>query len=102
MHDNLAAALPTLELLGEQSYDRFCYLILATKARNYISGSHEGDNGLLRRQHPSIPRLQQIVIPFSLPERRCMMAYHQKLAGHPDFTKFMLPYTRLTIDPHGR
>lgn len=84
--DELAFLLFILVLLEEQKFDRFSHLILSTTASDTNAGLYEGGGELLLCPHPSIARLQQIVIPHILRAGLCSMAQHQKLAGYHDVT----------------
>lgn len=61
--DDRADSRSTQKILEVRWYDRFCQLILATKASDPKLDFHENGTVLLRRQHPLVPRLQQFSIP---------------------------------------
>lgn len=48
----------------------------------------------MRRRHPSIPGLQQIVIPHRLRGRLCTIAHHLKLTGQPGDTRTHIDFEK--------
>lgn len=52
----------------------------------------EEEDGLLRRRHPCVPDLEQIVVPEKLCNRFLHLTHHTKIAGHPGRTMI---FTRL-------
>lgn len=77
--NNLVLLLSTLKLLEEQKYDECSLLMLVTKPRDLISDFYKGDDGRLRRRHPSIYELRQIIVPHSLQSRLRTTAHHHNL-----------------------
>lgn len=84
--NDLSVARPRLGRLEEQNYFQFCLPILATITSDPHSDFYEGFDGLLRRQHPLIHGLQQIIILHSF-GGKLSMAYHRKLAGYTGITQ---------------
>ena len=75
------------ELLEAQSTDDFCQTVLSQQSRNLDTHFFEGDDGLLRRQHPTDPEIVQIVLLDTLQPRMNDLAHHKILAGHPVQTR---------------
>ena len=75
------------EVLGAQRYDDFGQTILARQDRHRDSSFFEGDYGILRRRHPTIHGLEQIVLPETLRPRILDLAHYSKFAGHPGQTR---------------
>ena len=75
------------ELLEAQSKGDFCQTILTRKSRNLDTNFFEGNDDLLRRQHPTDPEIIQIVLPETLRPRVLDLAHHTKLASHPGQTR---------------
>ena len=48
------------------------------------SAFYEDEYGLLRRRHPTIKDIDNIVLPETLRTRILDLAHYSKLAGHPD------------------
>ena len=71
------------ELLEAQSTDDFCQTVLSRQSRNLDTHFFEGDDGLLRRQHPTDLENVQIVVLDTLRPRVLDLAHHTILAGHP-------------------
>ena len=51
------------ELLEAQSTDDFCQTVLSRQSQNLETHFFEGNDGLLRRRHPTDPEIVQIVLP---------------------------------------
>ena len=51
------------ELLEAQSTDDFCQTVLSRQSRNLYTHFFEGNDGLLRRQHPTDPEIVEILLP---------------------------------------
>lgn len=83
VNGDLAVPISTSELSEERKYDHFCQLFLATTASNLDSGFYESDVGFLCHWHPSMPVLQQIVIPLSLQCKLCTIDHHYKFGRTP-------------------
>ena len=75
------------ELLEAQSTDDFCQTVLSRKSRNLCTHFFEGNDGLLRRRHPTDSEIVQIVLPDTLRPRVLDLAHHTTLAGHPGQTR---------------
>ena len=75
------------EVLDVQRYDDFCQTILARQDRHRDSAFFEDDYEILRRRHPTIHGLEQIVLPETLRPRLLDLAHYSKFAGHPDQTR---------------
>ena len=75
------------EVLGTQRYDDFCQTILARQNRHRDSALFEDDYGILRRRHPTIHGLEQIVLPETVRPRILNLAHYSKLEGHPGQTR---------------
>ena len=75
------------ELLEAQSNDDFCQTILTRQSRNLDTNSFEGNDGLLRRQHPTDPEIVQIVLRETLRARVLDLGHHTKLDSHPGQTR---------------
>ena len=74
------------EVLDAQRYDDFCQTILARQDSHRDSAFFEDDYGILRRRHPAIHGLEQIVLPETLRPRILDLAHYSKFAGHPGQT----------------
>ena len=83
------------ELLEAQSTDDFCQTVLSRQSRNLYTHFFEGNDGLLRRQHPTDPKIVRIILPDTLRPRVLDLAHHTILAGHPGQTR-MHRYIRET------
>ena len=70
------------EVLEAERFDDFCQTILARQNRHRDSASFEDDYGVLRRRHPTIHGLEQIVLPETLRPRILDLAHYSKFAGH--------------------
>ena len=75
------------ELLEAQYNDEFGQTILTRQSRNLDTNFFEGNDGLLRRQHPTDPEIVQTVLPETLRSRVFALPLHTKLAGHPVQTR---------------
>ena len=75
------------EVLDAQRYDDFCQTILARQNHHRDSAFFEDDYGILRRRHPTINGLEQIVLPETLRPRILDLAHYSKFAGHPGQTR---------------
>ena len=75
------------ELLKAQSTDDFCQTVLPRQSRNPDTHFLEGNDGLLRRQHPTDSKIVQILLPETLRPRVLDLAHHTILAGHPGHTQ---------------
>ena len=51
------------ELLEAQSSDEFCQTVFSRESRNLDTHFFEGNDGLLRRQHPTDPEIVEILLP---------------------------------------
>ena len=54
---DLPVRLTKDEILETQSTDNFCQTVLSRQSRNLETHFFEGDDGLLRRQHPTDPEI---------------------------------------------
>ena len=75
------------EVLDGQRYDDFCQTILARQDRDRDSAFFEGDYGILRRRHPTIHGLDQIVLHETLRPLILDLLHYSKFAGHPRQTR---------------
>ena len=75
------------ELLEAQSTDDFCQTVLSRLSRNLETHFFEGNDGLLRREHPTDPEIFQILVPDTLRPRVLDLAHHTIQAGHPGQTR---------------
>ena len=75
------------EILDAQRHDDFCQTVLSRQSRNTDSAFYEDEYGLLRRLHPTINDIDQIVLPKTLRPRVLDLAHYSKLAGHPGQTQ---------------
>ena len=85
--DDLPAPLTVAEILEEQRTDEYCQSVLTMQVGRKKSLFFEDDYGVLCRQHPREPGLEQIVLPSSLRHRVLRLAHHHPLAGHPGHTR---------------
>ena len=83
------------ELLESQRADELCQIVISLQSRKHDSLFREGDDGVLRRTHPRISDVEQIVLPANLRPRFLKLAHSSKLAGHPGQTR-MYNYVRKT------
>ena len=83
------------ELLEAQPIDDFCQTVLSRQSQNLYKHFFEGNDGLLRRQHPTDPEVFQIVLPDTLRPRMLDLAHHKTVAGDPEQTR-MPRHTRKT------
>ena len=79
--------LTTDELLEALSTDDFCQTVPPRQSRNLYTHLFEGNDGLLRRQHPTDSEIVQIVLRDTLRPRVLDLAHHTILAGHPGKTR---------------
>ena len=63
------------EGLDAQRYDNYCRTIPARQDRHRDSAFFEDDYGILRRRHPKIHSLEQIVVPETLPGRELLQNF---------------------------
>ena len=75
------------ELLEAQSHDNFCLIVISRHSRNLDTHFFEGNDCLLRRQHPAESEIVQIVLPDTLRPRVLNFAHHTILADHPGQTR---------------
>ena len=75
------------EILNAQRHHDFCQTVLTRQSRKMDSAFYEDEYGLLRRRHPTINEIDQIVLPETLRPRVLDLAHHSKLAGHPGQTR---------------
>ena len=75
------------ELLEAQSTDDFCHTVLSRQSRNRDTHFFEGDDGLLRRQHPTDLEIVQIGLLDTPRPWVLNLAHHTILAGHPGQTR---------------
>ena len=75
------------EVLDAQRYDDFCKTIPARQDPHRDSAFFEDDYGILRRRHPTIHGLEQIVLPETLRPRILDLAHYSRFAGHPGQTR---------------
>ena len=75
------------ELLEAQSTDDFCQTVLFRQSQNLDTHFFEGNDGLLRRQHPTDSEIVQIVLPDTLRLHVLDLAHHTILAGQPGKTR---------------
>ena len=75
------------ELLEAQSTDDCCLTVLSRQSRNFDTHFFEGNDGLLRRKHPTDSEIVQIVLPDALRPRVLNLAHHTILAGHTGQTR---------------
>ena len=61
--------------------------MLTRQSRKTDSAFYEDEYGLLRRRHPTINEVDQIVLPETLRPRVLDLAHYSKLAGHPGQTR---------------
>lgn len=92
--DEWAVALSTLKLLEDRKCDPFHQPILATKARDPSACFYECDDGTLSKQYQLILGPQEMVIPYELRGRLCIMTHQHKLESHLAIYKCILPYSR--------
>ena len=89
--DHSIADVPVLltkdELLKAQSTDDFSQTVLSRQSQNLDTHFFEGNDGLLRRKHPTEPEIFQIVLPDTLRRRVLDLAHHKILAAHPGRTR---------------
>ena len=69
------------ELFEAQSTDDFCRTVHSRQWRNLDMHFFEGNDGLLRRQHPTDSEIVQIVLPDTFRPRVLNLAHHTILAG---------------------
>lgn len=83
------------EIIAAQKTDDFCQTVIATMghAKSFF---FEGEDGVLRLLHPSIPELEQIVVPETLPPCLLHLSHHTNVAGNPGRTR-MFAHLRWTI-----
>ena len=75
------------EILDAQRHDDFCQTVLTRQSRKTDSAFYEDEYGPLRRRHPTINEIDQIVLPETLRLRVLDLAHYSKLAGHPGQTR---------------
>ena len=83
------------EIIDAQRHDDFCQTVLTRQSRKTGSAFYEDEYGLLRRRHPAINEIDQIMSPETLRPRVLDLAHYSKLAGHPGQTR-MYHYVRST------
>ena len=71
------------EILDAQRHEDFCETVLTRQIRKTDSAFYEEEYGLLRRRHPMINNIDQIVLPETLRPRVLDLAHYSKLAGRP-------------------
>ena len=71
------------ELLESQRADELCQTVLSRQSRKPDSLFRVGDDGVLRRAHPRLSDVEQIVLPANLRPRVFKLAHYSKLARHP-------------------
>ena len=71
------------EILEAQRHSDFCQTVISRQSRKTDSAFYEDEYGLLRRRHPTINEIDQIVLPETLRPRVLDLAHCSKLAGHP-------------------
>ena len=75
------------EILDAQRHDDFCQTVRTRQSRKTDSAFYEDEYGLLRRRHPTINDINQILLPETLRPRVLDLAHYTKLAGHPGQTR---------------
>ena len=75
------------EVLDARRYDDFYQTILARQDRHRGSAFFVDDYGILRSRHPTIPGLEQIVLPETSRPRILHLPHYSKFAGHPGQTR---------------
>ena len=83
--EGLMQPITQAELLESQQTDADCQEL--SRRLTSEPSFFEGSDGLLRRKHPSIPNVKQIVLPQALRKRLCHMAHYAIIAGHPGQTR---------------
>ena len=83
--EGLTQPIIQAELLEAQQTDADCQEL--SRRLNSEPTFFEGSDGLLRRKHPSIPNLNQIVMPQALRRRLCHLAHYAVITGHPGQTR---------------
>ena len=71
------------QILNAQRHADFCQTVLTRQSRKTESAFYEDEYGLLRRRHPAINEIDQIVLPERLRPRVLDLAHYSKLVGHP-------------------
>ena len=61
--------------------------MISRQSRKTDSAFYEDEYGILRRRHPTINDIDQIVLPETLRPRVLDLAHYSKLAGHPGQTR---------------
>ena len=79
--------LTSNEILDAQPHDYFCQTVLTRQSRKTDSAFYEDEYGLLRRRHPTMNDIDQILLPETLKPRVLNLAHYSKLAGHPGQTR---------------
>lgn len=74
------------KIIAAQRTDQLYQTVFATIG-HADSFFFKAEDGVLRFRHPSIPELEQIVVPESLRPRLLHMAHHSKMVGHPGRTR---------------
>ena len=75
------------DLREAQSTDDFCQTVLSRLSRNLDTHFFEGNDDLLRLQHPYYSENVQIVLPDTPRPRMIDLAHHTVLSGHPGQTR---------------
>lgn len=75
-----------LDIIASQKIDDSWQTIFSTMAQAK-SFFFKGVDGVLRREHPSIPDLEHIVVPDALLPRILHRAHHSKMVGRPGRTR---------------
>ena len=88
------------ELLDAQRSDSFCQSIQARQTHGRQGTFFDDDDGVLRRQHPSIPTLTQLVVPQSIRPRLLTLTHHSLLAGHPGQNRMFYTLRETYYWPH--
>ena len=78
------------EILDDQRHDDFCQTVLKRQSRKTESAFYDDEYGILRRRHPTINDVDQIVLTDTLSPRVLDLAHYSKLAGHPGQTRMYL------------
>ena len=69
------------------STEEFCQNVLSRQRRNLDPHFFEGNDGLLRRQHPTDSEIVEMLLPDTLRPRVLNLAHHTILAGHSGQTR---------------
>ena len=96
---DLPAPPTNVETLEEQRGDAFCLQVLAEQDSRH-QHFHEGPDGILRRRHPVLPDLVQIMLPKVLRPTVLRLCHYSLLAGHPGLNRMYYHIRRIYYWPH--